>query len=69
MMHKIRGDGIRVMILDSKALLLEPQTHVFTGIEDEPGATCGGVIREFACTRAAPPGAMARERRVGHVGK
>ena len=57
------------MILDSKALLLEPQTHVFTDIEDEPGATCGGVIREFACLRAAPPGAMARERRVGHGGK
>ena len=44
-------------ILDSKALLLEPQTHVFTDIEDEPGAPCGGVIREFACLRAAPPGA------------
>ena len=57
------------MILDSKALLLEPQTHVFTDIEDEPGATCGGVIREFACLRAAPPGAMARERSVGHGGK
>ena len=55
------------MILDSKALLLEPQTHVFTDIEDEPGAPCGGVIREFACLRAAPPGAMARERRVGTV--
>jgi hypothetical protein len=30
---------------------------VFTDIEDEPGAPCGGVIREFACLRAAPPGA------------
>ncbi|MEX2163633.1 MAG: hypothetical protein WD823_05255 [Sulfuricaulis sp.] len=42
---------------------------MFTDIEVEPSASCGGVIREFACLRAALPGTMARERGVGHGGK